>query len=909
MKRPDLQAFLGPGPTHGYPVMTCGNRKSCITWVIFRLLRTPYNVFMRRCFVLVLFWLTIVPGRCSFAQAFDLAGPKVDVHVKRGELTLPIGEVPNLLPGDRLWIHPDLPESQSAHYVLVVAFLRGVTNPPPPEWFTRVETWTREAREEGVFVVVPNEAQQAILFLAPATGGDFSTLRNTVRGRPGMFVRADQDLQIASWDRMRLDAYLDDVKNSSQSDPKLFKERAETSARSLGIKVNQDCFYKPIEEQASCLSAHTEGLVMDDSNAQTRVAQLTGGSAGDLMNQLSYSTVGGAGAYSPYIGAIVDTAKILSSLHTAHYQYIPALALPTQDTLNLRLSVPPSFRDPKSVVVVALPAIGSAQLPQLHPVNPSETFCAQKPGLVLPAEGAPLALSTRLAHDLRLHIETKGKSVDLPLTADPAEGGLVVEHPAPIFPVDEVTGVVRGKWGFDEWDGPHYLLRSSLPGKWKVLSSDELALVVGRDDSLHVEGVSTLCVQDIKQVMSGGEQMPLTWKSEKENRLEISVPMKDASPGAVKIAIRQYGLDKPDTLTLTAYSEAASLNRLSFSSGDAEAELTGTRLDEVAKATLKGVNWTPAGLTRVQDSDKLAMKADSSTEAIEPGTPYSASVQLRDGRELKVPVTVEAPRPQIALLSKGTQDQPSDAPSSVKLGSTDDLPVERRLVFFLKSKTPANFPRTEKVEIAAVDGSFHTVLSLSDGSLMLEDAKTALGVVEHQASIGSSAFGPVEARAVSANNVAGDWLPLGTLVRLPGFKELRCPRAISRPCLLTGSNLFLATSLSATPEFDNPIDIPPDFTGTELAVPHPTGGNLYLKLRDDPATVQTLLLPVLPMPPGTAPPAKLEPSQPAGTTPNGPEIQTRPAGGQTAQPNAPHSQPDVPASGPSSGARKNTPSA
>jgi len=53
----------------------------------------------------------------------------------------------------------------------------------------------------------------------------------------------------------------------------------------------------------------------------------------------------------------VDTARILASLHTAHFQYIPALALPTKDTLNLRLSVPPSFRDPKSVVVVALPPL------------------------------------------------------------------------------------------------------------------------------------------------------------------------------------------------------------------------------------------------------------------------------------------------------------------------------------------------------------------------------------------------------------------------------------------------------------------------------------------------------------------------------------------------------------------------
>ena len=155
---------------------------------------------------LLLAVLLCLPGLRSEAQAFDLSGPKVDVHVKRGTATLPIGEVPNLLPGDRLWIHPDFPDSQSARFVLVVTFLRGITNPPPNEWFTRVETWNRAAREEGVFVTVPQEAQQAVIFLAPETGGDFSTLRNAVRGRPGIFVRATQDLQSASWDRMRWSA-------------------------------------------------------------------------------------------------------------------------------------------------------------------------------------------------------------------------------------------------------------------------------------------------------------------------------------------------------------------------------------------------------------------------------------------------------------------------------------------------------------------------------------------------------------------------------------------------------------------------------------------------------------------------------------------------------------------------------
>ncbi len=850
---------------------------------------------MRHCFRLLLLWLVAWSGLHANAQAFDLAGPKVDVHVKRGEVTLPIGEVPNLLPGDRLWIHPDLPESQSAHYVLIVAFLRGATNPPPPEWFTRVETWTREAREEGVFVTVPAEAQQALVFLAPATGGDFSTLRNTVRGRPGMFVRANQDLQAASWDRMRLDTYLAEVKTTSQTDPKSLKERAETSARSLGIKVNQDCFYKPLEQQASCLAAQPEGLVMDDANTQTRVAQLTGGSAGDLMNQLSYSPMGGAGAYSPYIGAIVDTAKILSSLHTAHYQYIPALALPTRDTLNLRLNVPPSFRDPKSVVVVAMPPIGPAKLPPLHPVNPSASFCLQKTGLVLPAEGAPLVLGTRLAHDLSLHIETKTGPMDLPLEASPGEGGLVLQHPAPLVSADELTGVVHGKWGFDDWEGPHFQLRSAEPGKWIIAPSDQLALVVGREDTLHIQGDSTLCVDKVEEEPPAGDAIPLTWKSPKSEMLEVAVPLKDSSPGPVKITIRQYGLDKPDTLELTAYGEAASLTHLALSAGDSVAVLTGTRLDEVAKASLDGITWSPAVLSRVEDSDRLEMNADHPTANLQPGNRYFASVHLRDGRQLRTPVIVDSPRPQITLLSKGAQDQMADTPSPVQLGSPDDLPVQKRLIFFLKSKTPVNFPRTEKIEVAAVDGSFHTVLSMADGSLMLEDSKTALGVVEPLARFGLSAFGPVQARAVSAENIAGDWLPLGTLVRLPGFKELHCPRAVSKPCTLTGSNLFLATSIASTPEFENPTDVPPDFTGTQLTVPHPASGVLYLKLRDDPATVQTLALPVVPLIPARslpAPPpaAPVEESQPQAQPPASPPSEL-----PAAQPATPHSEPAAPA--------------
>ena len=119
-------------------------------------------------------------------------------------------------------------------------------------------------------------------------------------------------------------------------------------------------------------------------------------------------------------------------------------------------------------------------------------------------------------------------------------------------------------------------------------------------------------------------------------------------------------------------------------------------------------------------------------------------------------------------------------------------------------------------------------------------------------------------------------MPLGTLVRIPGFKELHCPRSLSRPCTLTGTNLFLAGSVASSPDFENAVEIPADFTGTQLAVPHPVDGVLYLKLRDDPETVQTLGLSVLPLAPSTQ-----------ATTPVKPSATTTPADQQSAQSPAP----------------------
>jgi hypothetical protein len=52
------------------------------------------------------------------AARFDLAGPKIDVRVQRGSVTLPIAQVPNLMVGDKVFVKVDLPSTQSNHLLL-----------------------------------------------------------------------------------------------------------------------------------------------------------------------------------------------------------------------------------------------------------------------------------------------------------------------------------------------------------------------------------------------------------------------------------------------------------------------------------------------------------------------------------------------------------------------------------------------------------------------------------------------------------------------------------------------------------------------------------------------------------------------------------------------------------------------
>jgi hypothetical protein len=804
--------------------------------------------YLRLLLVSVLLGGTLVRAE---GPAFDLAGPRLELKVTRAGETLPISEVPNLQPGDRLWIHPLLPSSQSVHYLLVVAFLRGSTNPPGENWFTRAETWNRQVREGGIFVTVPEDAQQALLLLAPQTGGDFGALRSTVRGKPGALVRASQDLNQASLDRSRLDKYLGAVKQTASSEPEALHERSLLLARSLGIKCDQQCFDKPSEQQAPCLMQNMAQLVLEDGQSQSIVAALTSGPSADLIAVLSTTRPAGGGVYSPYVEAVMDMARIMENLHTPEFQYIPALALAKGDVLELKLNNPPSFRKPKSVMVVALPAVEAAQRPPLRAVDAKQVFCLEQPGLALPVEGAPLVFSTRYAHDLVLRVKGKtGQTTDLPVHADAARGGMVIDtHTLNAGSLDvELTGTVRGTWGFEAFDGPNLQLRSAHAAKWTMAAADANALVVGREDVLHLEADDAACVEQVSIKDEHGKSAKAIWKLSKANELEIKVPLKDAAPGRLTVLLKKHGLTQPDEVSLQAYSEAGHLDDLVIHAGDQQGLLKGTRLDEVAGLEVNGVHFAPAGLARAQQKDELKLLAPSAAPAaaLEPEQKFLARVALKDGRVLELQTTVGAARPKVSLISKSVQAAQGAERSAIRLANQDDLPQNGRLSFFLKAETPATFARSEKIEVGAEDDSFHVRLSFDDGNLTLQDPKTALAVLDPLKSFGPSAFGPLRFRPVDANGAAGDWQPLVNLVRIPTLKEIRCPDSPDKQCTLFGTNLFLIDSVASDAAFTHAVPVPVGFADSTLAVPRPNGTLLYLKLRDDPAAVNATALAVLP---------------------------------------------------------------
>jgi hypothetical protein len=793
--------------------------------------------------VFVCLWVALTASVAAAADPapFDLVGPKLQITVTHAGQTLPISQTPNLAPGDQVSIKLDLPPGEAVHYLLVAAMLRGATNPPPSDWFYRDETWRHKGRD-GLKITVPADAQQMLVFLAPETGGDFKTLVGAVSGRPGAFVRASQDLNQAYLDRSRLDAFLAAVRRNGDADPDHLKSVSTLLARSLKIKLDPNCFLKTPDLQAPCLMQGQAALILDDGHSESMVQALTSGASVDLVQALSTSPQAGYGYYSPYVGAVIDIARLMDSFHTAQYQYIPALATADGDHLNLLLNTPPSFHNPLSVIVVALPAVEAPRPPPLQLVDPKEVFCAQRPDLVLPIDGAPLVFSTAYARHMVLHLVGKsGVALDAPVKADAEKGGLIVDTMgldlASLGPTPK--GVLHGDWGFTPFDGPEFQLEATTPGGWTLVADDEQALVVGRDDVVRLQGDGAACVEGVTLKAPSGDTLTAEWKRAEAGELSVTLPLKAVDPGEVTLLVKQYGAKAVDAVPMKAFAQAGRLDDFEVHAGDGSGLLKGNRLDEVATLSLGGVAFTPGALVSAGGSDELTLTAaPTDIDKFKTGQTKTAKVTFKDGRTVSLKVKVGPPRPQVALVDKSVQPGAPDTPHPIRLTDKDEAPQNAQLTFSLRAQSPPKFSGHEQVQVATSDGGAQTTLTSASG-LMFEDAQIAVATLDPAKALGASGYGALRYRIVE-DGVPGDWQPLATLVRLPALKGLKCPASSEQSCELSGSGLFLIDAVSRRADFGRAVQVPEGFAGYTLAVPHPSAGRLYVKLHDDPSVINVI---------------------------------------------------------------------
>lgn len=491
---------------------------------------------------------------------FDLPGPELSVTVTRAGRTLPIGQVPALATGDIVRIDANLPEDQSVRYRLISAFLRGAINPPPKKWISSAETWEQKERKRNLKLTVPDHARQLVLFMVPDTGGDLSTISDAIRGRPGEFVRVTQDINKASLDRTRLNAFILGIRSQENSHPEYLRNVAPVLSSSLAVKLNPDCLAKIVEFQAACLVENRDSLVLGDIHSNSLTETIIGAPT-DLALQLSATREGGYGFYSPYIGVVRDLARIFGAFNNPEFNYLPALGIANGKSLSLLLNSAPSFRKPKSVLVAALPAIEKNVPPPLRRSSDAP-ICGSRPGVVLGVDGAPLIFATDYAHDMTLRLTGKdGRSVEAPVIARADKGGYIFGTSfEPEKMSGPMTGRLQGHWGFDAFEGPEFALQFPQAGSLQAVAGQQL--IAGKNGKLLVSGPTTACVKNVSVQLPGGRSIGVKWQAPGPDTIAVDMPLAElAAAGDAVIAIQSFGTDKPELLTIPVQSDQPAIEQ------------------------------------------------------------------------------------------------------------------------------------------------------------------------------------------------------------------------------------------------------------------------------------------------------------------------------------------------------------
>ena len=331
---------------------------------------------------------------------------------------------------------------------------------------------------------------------------------------------------------------------------------------------------------------------------------------------------------------------------------------------------------------------------------------------------------------------------------------------------------------------------------WELAAGDEAALIVGRQDTVHLQADSVSCVDAIMLKDPGGKELKVDWKTTRPDEVEIKLPLQGASPGAMTLLVKQFGNAQPDPIPIHTFADAGRIDGFSIHSGDLVGILKGNRLDEVASLTFKNNVFVPGELTSTHGVDELPMVAQdpSAVTGLKPERGIAAKVTLKDGRIFPSIGNIDAPRPAVTLLGMSVQPSVSSHDSNILLAHPSELPQDAVLTFSLRTSSPAAFVRDENIEVTTSDESSSATLSFANGGVMLENSQVAVATLNPAKVFGGAAFGPLQFR-INYKGVVGDWQPLANLVRLPMLKELKCPATPELACKLSGSNLFLIDSI------------------------------------------------------------------------------------------------------------------
>jgi len=780
-----------------------------------------------RCFpfIFLVGLLTIPQPSRAASSSFDLIGPHLAVTVTHDGVTLPLERIPNLTEGDQVSIKLDRSNGSGERYRFVAAFLRGAVDRPPKEWFQEAESWKPKFAE--LSLVVPKGAQQLALLITPERGGSGKAIIGTILKQPGAFVRAVQELDQASLDRTRLDAFLREMQQAERKNPNSVASVSPILTRSLAIKLKAECLQQVAEVQAACLTGDRETLLLADSHSSALADTVTGAPT-DLALQLSATPQAGYGAYSSYIGVVRDVFRLFGAFQSTQLQFIPALAQLRDGQVTVLLNTPLSFAKPASVMVVALPLVEAPTPPPMRNPDPGKTLCAT-PGLVLPVEGAPLVFATGYAHDMSLRFPlADGSQTAIPVHADASIGGFVLDGAIPAGAFAPATeGHLHGNWGFAPFDGPGFQL--SRPGSdgWKA--AEHMSLVVGRANDVELLGADVGCVTQVAMRRGDGPVQPVVWKQSGLHGIVATLPLEKAEPGSVSILVDGIGRAAPAVVTVPALREVGSLDDLDFHAGDEEAVLSGARLDQVSSAILGGVTFQPGALTRVGKTDRLTLQANDPTaaRALAASKTLSADITFTGGRHKTLGLTVAPPKTSVALVRVSAQLPVRDHFLPITLSSERVFAQEARLAFAFHVEGPAPLTGRETVEVSTADGRADALIQAGKG-YDLQDTATGIVAFVPAEALGPIGFGALRFR-VLRDGVPSGWTPLATVVRLPEIRTASCAR---KACTLTGARLFLIKTLGATSDFRDPQEIPDGFVASELTTRASPDGRIFLRLRD-----------------------------------------------------------------------------